>query len=262
MDLGLKDRVVLVSAGSEGIGLACALGFAAEGARVAICGRDRAKLARAVETAGNRGLDLLAVPADVTDPAAVAALVHSVTAQLGAPDVLLTNAGGPPPGGFDTLDDAKWHAALELTLLSATRLTQAVLPGMRARRWGRIVGIQSYGVRQPIPGLMLSNSLRLAAIGWAKTLSAEVAAEGVTVNTVLPGWTRTGRVDQVFEARAAAQATTAAQEEARVLAGIPMGRMGAPAEIAALAVFLGSEVASYITGTAIPVDGGAVLAAL
>ncbi|AXU20914.1 SDR family oxidoreductase [Novosphingobium sp. ERN07] len=249
MDLGLKDRTVLVCAGSQGIGLATARGFHHEGARVAICARDPDQLALAAAQMPG----CLALVADLADPAQITGLADTVAAQFGPVDVLVNNAGGPPPGLFDTLDDARWEAATNLTLMSAVRMTRAVLPAMRARRWGRIVNISSFGVKQPVPNLTLSNSLRMAVLGWAKTLSQQVAADNVLVNTVCPGWTRTGRVEKLL---GPGDADGPSAAEAAILADIPLGRFAEAEEIASLAVFLGSEVASYMTGTAIAVDGG------
>lgn len=248
MDLGLKDKVVLVTAGSQGIGLATAQGYHGEGARVAICARGADKLAAAAATMPGR----LALQADVTDAAQIEAMTREVAAQLGPVDVLVVNAGGPPPGLFEDLDDAAWLNATNLTLMSAVRMTRAVLPAMRARRWGRIVIISSVGVKQPVPNLTLSNSIRMAVLGWAKTLAQQVAGDNVLINTVCPGFTRTARIEQILGP--AGDGPNPA--EAAMAAQIPLGRIAEAKEIAGLAVFLGSEVASYMTGTAIAVDGG------
>lgn len=259
MELGLKDKVVLVTAASQGIGRAVAIGFAREGAKVAICARDEARLALAtkdVEQAGGGGV--AAIRADVSNAADIDRLIETVAGRFGALHVLVNNAGGPPPGNFDRLGDRDWQTAVDLTLMSAIRLTRAALPHMRRRRWGRIVNISSYSIKQPIDGLMLSNSIRLAVLGWAKTLAKEVAADGILVNTVCPGWTRTDRVESVLAARAKSESKEAAAVEQDIARQIPLGRLGRPEEIADLAVFLGSERASYLTGAAIQVDGGIV----
>ena len=248
MDLGLKDKVVLVTAGSQGIGLATAQGYHGEGARVAICARGADKLAAAAATMPG----CLALQADVTDAAQIEAMTREVAAQLGPVDVLVVNAGGPPPGLFEDLDDAAWLNATNLTLMSAVRMTRAVLPAMRARRWGRIVIISSVGVKQPVPNLTLSNSIRMAVLGWAKTLAQQVAGDNVLINTVCPGFTRTARIEQILGP--AGDGPNPA--EAAMAAQIPLGRIAEAKEIAGLAVFLGSEVARYMTGTAIAVDGG------
>lgn len=249
MDLGLKGRGVLVMGASRGIGLACARGFLEEGARVAICARSRASL----DTALQRLPGAVGLEADVSDAEQAGRVVEDAIAALGAVDVLVVNAGGPPAGAFEALDDAAWGRAVDLTLMSAVRATRAALPGMRARRWGRIVVISSFGVKQPVPNLTLSNSVRMAVLGWAKTLSEQVAADNITVNTVCPGWTATDRVTDLLAGAEDPEAMRRA-----IIGSIPMGRIGEPEEIARLAVFLGSEAASYMTGTSIAVDGGVV----
>lgn len=263
MDLGLAGKVVMVAASSQGIGLATAEAFAREGARVALCGRDPARLERArrtvVEAAGG---DVLAVVADLATPDGPTHFAGEVLARFGTVHVLVNNAGGPPPGRFDALGDAEWQRAVDLTLLSAVRLTRAVAGCMRRQRWGRIVNVASYSVKQPIPELMLSNSIRLAVIGWAKSLATELAADNVLVNTVCPGWTATERVGAVLGARAAAQGRALAEVEAELARQIPLGRLAGPREIADVVVFLASERASYVTGTALAVDGGIVQAPL
>lgn len=259
MDLGLKDKVVLVAAASQGIGKACALGFAREGARVAICGRDEARLNSAKEEIeADANAPVLAVPADVTNADDVERLVSTVTDTFGTIHVLVNNSGGPPAGQFDELDDSDWQNALELTLFSALRLARAALPHLRRQKWGRIVNIASYSLKQPVDGLMLSNSIRLSVLGWAKTMANQLAEDHVLVNTVCPGWTKTRRVEGIVEARAKAEHRSPAEVEQEIAGQIPMRRLGSPGEIADMVVFLGSERASYVTGTAIQVDGGIV----
>ncbi|MCW2241932.1 SDR family oxidoreductase [Azospirillum canadense] len=262
MDFGLKGKVALVLGGSQGIGRAAALGFAREGASVAICGRDAERLEAARAALDAAGVPVLAVRADVSAPGDVERLVDMVADAFGTVHILVNNAAGPKPGPFDSLTGADWEDAFRLTLMSAVNATRAVLPHMRRQRWGRIVNISSYSVKQPIGELMLSNSLRLGALGWAKTLATQVAPDGILVNTVCPGWTATDRMRQVIGVRAAGQGRSVEVAAAGIAAGIPVGRFGTPEEIADLIVFLGSERASYITGTAIPVDGGIVQSAL
>lgn len=245
MKLGIDGRTALVLAGTQGIGFASARLLAAEGANIALCGRSES----ALDAARTALPDALVVSGDVRSAEDLAAMVAATELRFGAIDILVVNAGGPPPGAFETLDDAAWTDAVELTLMSAIRATRLVLPGMRSRRWGRIVVISSFGVKQPVPGLTLSNSIRMAVLGWAKTLARQVAGDGILVNTVCPGWTRTGRVERLLDAGAS---------EADILATIPLGRMGTAEEIAALVGFLASDAASYITGAAIQVDGGLI----
>ena len=254
MKLGLEGRSVLVMAASKGIGLASARAFHAAGAHVTICARGEQALHQAAASMPGA----LAIRADATDPDDIAQVVAHATRQFGAVEVLVNNTGGPPAGLFEALDDEAWAAAVEGTLMSAIRVTRAVLPAMRAARWGRIVNISSSGVRQPVPGLTLSNSVRMAVLGWAKTLAGQVAADGILVNTVCPGWTLTDRVTKLLGDRAGASGRSEADLAAEIAADIPLGRMGRAEEVANLVLFLGSEAASYITGTAIPVDGGAV----
>ncbi len=254
MDLNLENKIVLVTAGSKGIGLATALGFHKSGAHVAICGRSQDNLdAAAAQMPG-----CLALAGDVSKSQDIDRVVQSVTQKFGHIDILVNNAGGPPPGLFEDLADEDWNKAVELTLMSVIRLTRLVLPHMRTQKWGRIINISSSGVKQPVPGLTLSNSVRMAVLGWAKTLANQVAGDNILVNTVCPGFTNTDRVTQILEQQSAASGKTVEEVAAGIAAQIPMQRIGQPEEIANLAVFLGSEAASYITGTSIQVDGGSV----
>jgi len=257
MDLGLKDKVVIVAASSAGLGKATALGFAKEGAKVVICGRDAERLQAARDEIFEvTSAELMSVQMDVTVAASINALVESVAAQFGSVDVLVNNAGGPPPGLFWETQDEDWQKAYELTLMSSVRMTRAVLPYMRKQQWGRIINITSTTVKQPIDQLLLSNSLRLAVVGWAKTLSNQLACEGILINNVCPGWTSTERVTRLTQARAKDNQSSAEAEIAAIASQIPMRRLGSPEEFANMVVFLGSERASYITGASIQIDGG------
>jgi len=257
MDLGLKNKVALVAASSQGLGRAVAEELAKEGASLIICGRQTETITKtAAELADQTGAHVLAIAADVSVRADVKRLVESGIARFGRIDILVTNAGGPPAGNFATITEEQWETATRLTLFSAIDLARAVLPGMKERRWGRILNITSIAVKQPVDNLMLSNSLRAGLTGFARTLANEVAAEGITVNNILPGYTRTERVEELAEMMAAKQGITAGDFKKKWEQEIPMGRLGEPHEFAALAAFLVSERASYITGTSIQVDGG------
>ena len=263
MDLGLEGKVALVAAASKGLGRAVAHELAAEGARLAICARDPSTLAAtAHDIASATGAEVLAMPADVSRVGDIGAFVDSALARFGRIDVLVTNGGGPPPGRFETLEAAAWQRAAELTLFAPVEFARRVLPGMRERGWGRILNVTSIAVKQPIDNLMLSNSLRAAVTGWARTLAHEVAREGITVNNLMPGYTRTERVEELTQHIAQRDGITPAEVTARWEREIPMERLGDVREFAALAAFLASERASYITGTSIPVDGGWIRALL
>jgi 3-oxoacyl-[acyl-carrier protein] reductase len=188
---------------------------------------------------------------------AVERLVQVVLAEYGRIDVLVNNAGGPPPGTFTDVSDEDWLHAVQLNLMSAVRLTRLVLPGMRERRWGRIINITSVSVKQPMPTLILSNAVRVGVVAMAKTLAGQVAGEGITVNNVCPGSILTDRITQLTQADAQREGISFDEALARRAAAIPMGRIGLPEELAALIAFLASERAAYITGTTIQVDGGA-----
>ncbi|MDR7418383.1 MAG: SDR family oxidoreductase [Armatimonadota bacterium] len=262
MDLGIRGRVALVAASGRGLGLATAHRFAMEGCHVAICDKEESVLPAAVTQvqAADPSVRVAAYPVDLTQAEAINALVARVKAELGPVDILVTNSGGPPPGGFDEADDAKWEFAYKLTFLSAVRLIRAVLPDMKARRWGRIINFTSRALKEPIPNLMISNAVRLAVGGMAKTLAAEVAPYGITVNNLLPGPTSTDRQLELIANRAKRQNVPQEQALAEIVREIPIGRLARPEEQAAAAAFLASEPAGYITGVSLLVDGGAVKA--
>jgi 3-oxoacyl-[acyl-carrier protein] reductase len=222
-----------------------------------LCARNAENLKEVSEQIAEKsGVTVLPVVADVSNVNDVERVVQAGIEKFGRLDILVTNAGGPPSGRFEDLSREMWESATYLTLNSVLELTRAVLPGMKERRWGRILNITSITVKQPVDNLMLSNSLRAAVTGFARTLANEVAAYGITVNNILPGYTRTERVEELAKAAAEREGITHSEAYAKWESEIPMKRLGEPREFAALAAFLVSERASYITGTSIPVDGG------
>ena len=260
MDLGLRDKVAIVMAASKGIGRACATALATEGARVTIGARgEQVLLKTAQEIQQTTGSRVLAVPTDVTKAENMEAIVAATIREFGRIDILVNNAGGPPAGTFESFGDAQWLAAFELNLLSAVRMVRLVLPYMRETGSGRIINIASTSVKQPIAGLLLSNSIRSGVVSMAKTLSVELAPDNITVNNVCPGRILTDRLRQLYhfdERRQQGESEeTVLKEMAR---DVPMGRVGKPEELGALVAFLASQQAAYITGTTIQVDGGLV----
>jgi 3-oxoacyl-[acyl-carrier protein] reductase len=258
MDLGLRDKVAVVLASSAGLGLASATALAAEGARVAISGRDEKRLdAARMELEREHPGRVLAERVDVIDSNATRAHLERVRERWGAVHVLVTNAGGPKPGAAAELGDDDLQRAFDLTLRSSVAAIRVVLPWMRAQRWGRIVALTSSSVRAPIAGLALSNTFRAGLTGYLKTLASEVARDGVLVNSICTGMFDTDRLRELFAARAAKSGRTLDEERAAVERDIPLGRIGRVEEFAALVAFLASERASFVTGAALPIDGGA-----
>jgi 3-oxoacyl-[acyl-carrier protein] reductase len=257
MNLSLENRTALICAGSSGLGFGVAQALAREGVRVCLLARNPAKLEQAVERIRKEGGQAYAVVADLSDIAALAGVIEQIRACIGEPDILLANNGGPPPGqASGNFAPDLWHQQLDAMLLYTLKLTEAFLPGMRARRFGRILMISSTSVVEPIPGLVLSSALRAALANWGKTLATEVAADGVTVNTLMPGSFWTERTQSLIQADVQSTGiplqTLVDQEQAQ----IPVGRYGNPEEFGAVAAFLASPLASYVTGAMIPVDGG------
>jgi len=255
MDLGLRGRVALACGGSSGLGYAVAERLLGEGARVALNGRDQAKLARAVSHLSSLG-EVRGFPADVSRPSECSALVNDVHEAMGGPDVVLCNSGGPSPGPFEAHNEATWQAALDASLLSAVHLSRAAVPHMRAKRWGRILCLTSVAARQPSSALILSTTARAGVLGFSKALSDEVAAEGITVNVLCPGLFETDRLRELAEVRGHKDGRPVDSVLADMGESLPIRRIGTPDEFAAAVVFLASEPARYITGTVLSVDGG------
>lgn len=253
MDLGLRGKIAIVAAASKGLGLAVARGLAAEGARVAICSRDAA----AIETAAREiGPEVFFAAVDVAKESEVRGFVAEVERRFGRVDICVTNAGGPPSKTFEQTNTADWEAAVRLNLMSTLHFAHAVLPGMKARGWGRLLTITSVSVKQPLDGLILSNAVRAAVAGLVKSLANEYGAFGVTVNNVCPGYTATDRLKALAGKLATEQQTDAATIEARWAELTALKRVATPEEFANVVVFLASERASYLTGLSLAVDGG------
>ncbi len=256
MDLGLKGKIALLTGASRGLGLAAAEALAREGARIAINSRSPANLTEAAEKLTRLGAEVLTLPGDVTEADTAQSLVDKTVRFFGGLDLLFTNSGGPPPGAFENISDAAWQEAVELAFLSHVRLIRAALPALRQSSSPAVLTVTSISVKQPIPGLVLSNSVRAATIGLTKTLALELGPEGIRFNSILPSWTQTDRVKQLLSERAHRKKTTLEIEIQRQNEQSPLGRMANPEEFAAAAAFLLSPAASYLTGVMLPVDGG------
>jgi len=259
MDLGIKDRVAIVTGGSQGLGFAIARELAREKVRVVIASRGEARLRQAAEELRREtGGMVCAVRTDVTNPDDVRALVEQTMERFGSVDIALANGGGPPGSRFETTSIEQFEQAIQLNLMSTVRLAQEVTPHMKARGWGRFIALTSVSVKQPLPGLILSNTARAGVVGFIKSIAAELAPHGVTCNVVAPGYMQTGRVEDLAAERAENEGRDAAEVLAEMGRRIPAGRMGNPEELAAVVAFLASERASYVTGTTLQVDGGFV----
>lgn len=262
MDLGIKDRVALVAASSKGLGRASAEALAAEGAKVIICARGEEELQTARDEIREKtGAEVEAKTADITDPADIRAVVDFTIRRFGGLGILVTNAGGPPPGSFEGFSDEDWFGAWNLNGMSAVRLIRESLPHMRKAGWGRIIAVTSIAVKEPVDSLILSNSVRASVHGLVKTLSRQTAGDGITCNLVMPGYTHTDRVETLVQNRVDEEGVSREEVFEEMAAKIPAGRIGKPEEFGAVVAFLASERASFINGTAIPVDGGGIRAA-
>jgi 3-oxoacyl-[acyl-carrier protein] reductase len=257
MNLGLKDRVALVAASSQGIGLATAEAFAAEGCTIAMCARNQQTLRTAADRIRNKyKVEVLDEAFDVTDAPAVSRFVSSVAQKFGSVDICVTNAGGPPAKGFlaATLDE--WQRALELNFLSTVYFAREVIPHMQRKRWGRIITLTSITTKQPVTDLVLSNAVRAAVVGLVKSLANEFGKDGILVNNVGPGFTATDRLKELATARSSASGKSEQEIFDGWAADAPLKRLGEPREVAETIVWLASEAASYITGQTLLVDGG------
>lgn len=259
MNLGLHNKIALVTGASRGLGYATALTLAREGCRVTINGRDETKIKLAAERiASETGAQVIGIAGDVSDASVPGKLIQQTVEAFGGLDILITNASGPVPGSIETLDEAAWQKGIDLSFMAHVRLIKAALPHLRKSNSASVLTMTSYSVKQPIANLLISNSVRAATVGLTKSLAMELGKENIRFNSILPGWTVTERVEEIMAFRAKNNATTAEDEMAKVITEIPLGRMGRPEEFANAAAFLVSPAASYVHGVALPVDGGII----
>jgi len=257
MDTGLKGRVAIVAASSQGIGRATAEAFAAEGCRLAICARNPQTLqAAADEMRKHYGAEILAEAMDVTDPQAVQNFVQAVVAKYGSADICVTNAGGPPAKGFLAASLEEWRKAVDQNFLSTVYFAREVIPHMQGKHWGRIITITSITTKQPVGDLVLSNAVRAAVVGLVKSLANEFGKDGILVNNVAPGYTATDRLKELAKTRSAALGKSEREVFDTWAADAPVKRLGEPREVADAILWLASERASYVTGQTLLVDGG------
>lgn len=257
MDMGIEGKVAIVAASSKGLGKAVAMGLASEGAKVTICSRNEKELNQtAVEIRSETGSEVVAIPCDVSNKDEIENLVSETVNKYSTVDILVNNAGGPPVGTFEEHSLEAWQKAVELNLYSTITFSKLVIPYMKKKGWGRIVNMTSYSVKQPVEGLILSNSVRAGVTGLTKSMSNELGQYGILVNNVCPGRIHTDRITQLAEEKAKRSGITLDQALESMNDGVPLGRVGKPEEFADLVVFLASERASYITGDSILIDGG------
>lgn len=259
MDYGLKDKVAAVAASSQGLGYAAARALATEGAKIGICSRDQGRIDTAAKKLRNdTGADVFALKLDLSKRDDAIAFVDGVAGHFGTLHVLVTNAGGPPPGGFEAAGYEQLERAFHLTMESTVAMIRTAVPHMRKQEWGRIVNILSITVKQPETNLLMSNTMRAGLVGYAKSVSQELAKENILINNVAPGYTKTERLNELADSLAGNESVSAKDIYARWESKIPMGRLGRPEELANVIAFLSSEASSYVTGTTVQVDGGFV----
>jgi 3-oxoacyl-[acyl-carrier protein] reductase len=256
MDLGLKGKTALVAGASSGLGFAIARVLCEEGVRVAICSRDEKRIHAAAAAIAADSSRIMPMVCDLTQPKEIDRLIAGVLGEFRKIDILVTNCGGPPVGQHNSTGEQEWELGYHLTFMSAVRLIGGVVPGMKERKFGRIILSTSVSAKQPIDNLLLSNAYRAGLLGYAKTISRELGPFGITVNSVLPGYTRTERLEYLAEQLSSKGGKSKEAVYADWQSRVPVGRLGKPEELASLVAFLASDKAGYITGTATAVDGG------